>query len=232
MIILTTIILSLVINSYSFFQYSKRINDYISTTDNRLIDKNYLFSHYNEFVSQFNEINEYTQELEMSDLTILKILNFIKIIFSDLFFVIVTLTIDILLFYFIKKKSQSIAIIKHSKAAKKIKNNSSQRRLSAMIILNGINFLFLRTPSLILSFYGFIFRYDRNLKEHLPNLFSYYVCRTLKFCNLMVDVSFLFYLLSFIVQFLVFFKLDTNWKKIFNRKKLLFREWLNTFKLF
>ena len=46
-----------------------------------------------------------------------------------------------------------------------------------MIICNAINFIVFRTPSMILGFYGYNYRYDSLKNEHLPDLFSYNICR-------------------------------------------------------
>ena len=52
--------------------------------------------------------------------------------------------------------------------------------------------------------------------QNLPNLFAYYIFRTQHFCNLLGDVGFLFYLLSILLQFFIFNKLDKNFKICFN----------------
>ena len=56
----------------------------------------------------------------------------------------------------------------------------------------------------------------QQLNQNLPNLFAYYIYRTQHFCNLLGDVDFLFYLLSILLQFFIFNKLDKNFKICFN----------------
>lgn len=129
--------------------------------------------------------------------------------------------IDVKLFFFIKSKPQTenIAMQRITTRRRQINrvrhHQESQKRISAMIILNGLNFLLLRTPSLASSFYGFIYRYDSETKQHYTDLYSYYVCRSLRFCNALSDTFFLFYLISILVQFFIFYKLDKNFKKSF-----------------
>ena len=93
-----------------------------------------------------------------------------------------------------------------------------------MIILNGINFLILRLPLAVLSFYSFIFRFNRQLRKHEPNLASYIVCKRFRFCKNMENIFYFVYLNSFLFQFLIFYKLDTNFKDNFliTKKKIAF----------
>ena len=53
--------------------------------------------------THINDLDDYIQDLNDSDLLLLKIFSIIKIIFSDFFFMIITFTFDILLFIFVKK---------------------------------------------------------------------------------------------------------------------------------
>ena len=184
---------------------------------------NYLNSYYNQFISNFNEIDDYTQELNNLSLILLKVFNIGKILLSEIFFSFIIIIFDSLLFNFIK----SIFVKKRNRNNKhmikniilnrrKLKHDKiSQKRISSMIICNAINFIVFRTPSMILSFYGYNYRYDSSKNEHLPDLFSYNICRTRKFCNLVADVAFLLYLISFLVQFLIFYILDRNFKEVF-----------------
>ena len=61
--------------------------------------------------------------------------------------------------------------IQRKKKAQK-KPTKSHDRISIMIILNGINFLLLRFPLAVLSFYGFVFRYNREIGKYVPDLIS------------------------------------------------------------
>ncbi len=91
-----------------------------------------------------------------------------------------------------------------------------------MIILNGINFLIFRLPMAVLSFYGFIFRYDYQEKVHKPDLTMYLICRYFKFCRSLNEFFYFIYLNSFIIQFFIFYKLDKNFKKGLKSIKRMF----------
>lgn len=222
----SSICCALLINSYSYFQFTTySIDNYDLNSD--FIDISYMKSNADKFISNFNNINDYSQNIDESDFVFLKVLNVIKILFSDLFFVLFGLGTDFLLFLFIKNKNSNtklhVSFVSLQKIVKKKRKiRESQQRLSGMIILNGVNFMILRTPFLIISFYGFVFRYDSKNGIHYPNVYSYFICRTEGLCNVIIDVSFFIYLNSFIVQFLIFLKLDKNFKECFNvllRKK-------------
>ena len=64
---------------------------------------------------------------------------------------------------------------------RKKKRQESKKRISSMILLNGLNFLILRTPVLVVSFYGFFYRYDKSSGAPFPDFISYHVCRTFRF---------------------------------------------------
>ena len=76
---------------------------------------------YAEFFSKFNEVNDYTQDLSSSSLFWLNLLNLIKIIFSDIFFLIVGTIFDVLLLIFIKNqnKTQISGEVRKQKSAEK-----------------------------------------------------------------------------------------------------------------
>ena len=59
-------------------------------------------------ITASNEINDYTQEMSQAGRNTIQTLNIIKIIFADLFFVLVGSVIDILLFLFVKKKPKIV----------------------------------------------------------------------------------------------------------------------------
>ena len=64
------------------------------------------------------------------------------------------------------------------KYKKKRKLKESQNRIRLMIILNGLNYFLLRTPLLIVGFYGYIYRLNLNnnvIKEFLPSRFLYLI---------------------------------------------------------
>lgn len=95
-----------------------------------------------------------------------------------------------------------------------------------MIILNGLNFLALKFPLSFVNLYGLIFYYDLNSSNNnvlfRPNVAYYLICRIFHFCDSLDEFFYLFYLLSFLIQFLIFQKYDANFKqslkKIFKKK--------------
>ena len=112
---------------------------------------------------------------------------------------------------------------------RKENGTNRKKRISSVIFLNGLNFLALRTPILVVSFYGFVYRYDKSGCTHLPLFISYRVCRTLRFCNVLMDVSFSPFVISFFVQFFIFYKLDKNFKKSFTYlmiKLKILKQWI------
>jgi hypothetical protein len=98
---------------------------------------------------------------------------------------------------------------------KQKKKDSLKNRITLMIVLNGFNFILLRLPLAISSFYGFISRYDNQEKVYKPNLFTYLICRYFRFCLSLNGFFYFMYLNSFINQFFIILKLDKNFKNIF-----------------
>jgi len=95
-----------------------------------------------------------------------------------------------------------------------VKKNSKSRLIS-MVILNGINFLLLRFPLAIIDFYSLIFRLDKNATGYMkfkPDLFSFTVCRVMLICEDLKNIFITLYLISFFVQFFIFYKLDKNFQ--------------------
>jgi len=82
-----------------------------------------------------------------------------------------------------------------------------------------------RSPSIVLSFYGFIYRYDNIANYHLPIAYDYIICRRNHFCKIIAEIAFFFYLISIIYQYFIFLKSDKNFKttcdNIFKKKSLL-----------
>ena len=110
-----------------------------------------LKTEYSQRMAEFNELNDYSQDLNSPGLISLQILFFVKIVCSDLFFLIFGIVFYCLLFCFIRKQSakQEVPTLKLNlkfslKSIKKHKTVGS--RLSSMIILNGMNFMALRVP--------------------------------------------------------------------------------------
>ena len=210
---LITILISLVINCYIYFEFSTK----------KILQNNVEFIGKNPIqISYYSEINDYTQEMSETVRITLQILNVTKILLSDLMFLAIGLKIDFTLFLFVKKKPiignslsnviQSIAQVKKSKNKKKCK-----KRIISTIILNGINFIFFRTHSFALSFYGFFYRYDASESKHYPDFHSYSICRSYKFCNAINNLATFLFIFSYIIRFIIFYKFDKNFKKGFKK---------------
>lgn len=157
---------------------------------------------------------------------------FIRLIFSDLTHIILTSVIDVLLYYFVRKSLK--AKTKMISSAFRLRTASNQLRLNAvkksasksskrilrMILFNQLNFLLLRFPLAILSFYGYVLKYATELKRHQPDYFSYSMCKTKKLCVTVSEIFFYSYLTSFLTQFILFYKLVNNFNASFlNIKK-------------
>lgn len=150
---------------------------------------------------------------DFAELSVLSIVRYIKIIFSDLFYIIISFTLDMVLLKYVKTKRKTVRSCK----ADTKKNEHFSMRLTGMIILNGINFSIFRLPSSILSLYGFFFRFDARSFEYKPSVVGYIVCRLFMFCSCLNEYFYFIYLNSFIVQFFILTYLDKNFKKSFER---------------
>jgi hypothetical protein len=179
-------------------------------------------------------IDDFKENYSKTEYLVLHIFQYIKIIFSDTFYIIVSFVIDLILLKFVKKKLEQrkqliffpvlfnavnqVATIMMDPILERnrirIKRfDSTKKRMISMIILNGINFIFFRLPLSLLSFYGFIYRFDRNSNMYKPSLISYIICRKYKFCSALEDLFYFIYLISFIVQFAILYKFDKNFKE-------------------
>jgi len=191
---------------------------------------------YKEYHKQnFNVYKENYSELE---LMILKILQYTKTLISDIAYVIVSFSIDIVLVSFVRKKvsiKKSLTFVnpiafvafgqnKNAKEiSKKMSSNTSNRRITGMIVFNGINFLLFKLPYSLISFYGLVFSYDYdspNGKSFFkPNVASYMICRAFYFCDTLEYFFFLVYLNSFVVQFFILFIFDKNFRESYKQFK-------------
>jgi len=207
-----SMIISVFINLFHLFEYNFN-----------LAKKGDSFFEINSFESFFKDSNPSDEFIENFPLFQFYLLNFffyIKVIFSDLFYIIFNLIIDLKLLSFIKtqiaKKSRILAQIENNISNKA---NSTKNRITTMIILNGLNCLVLRFPSAFANFYGFIFRYDKTDKIFKPNISGYIVCRGFKICPSLQEILFFFYLISLLIQFLIFLKFDKIFRKGYNEIK-------------
>jgi hypothetical protein len=231
------LLFSFIINIHIFFEFSI-FKETSQTFQLKSFDSD-KFSIYKQ-----EPFNDYKENFIHSEYLVLDILQYIKIIFSDIFYILISFIIDLYLFFFVKKsmiKKERLTVSfvtnvnrvvldisrdqNNNEQEKQKKINSLKNRLTLMIILNGFNFLIFRLPMAMLSFYGFIFRYDYQEKVHKPDLTMYIICRYFKFCRSLNAFFYFIYLNSFIIQFFIFYKLDKNFKKGFKGIKIYLKKY-------
>jgi hypothetical protein len=231
------LLFSFIINIHIFFEFS-----IFKETSLTFQLKSFDVDKFNIYKQE--PFDDYKENFIQSEYLILDIFQYIKIIFSDIFYILVSFIIDLFLFLFVKKsmtKKERLTVsfvasvnrvvldisrFQNNEQEKEKKINSLKNRISSMIIINGINFLIFRLPIAILSFYGFIFRYDSQEKKHKPDLTMYLICRFFRFCISLNGFCYLIYLNSFIIQFFIFYKLDKNFKKGFKYIKIYWKNFL------
>jgi len=214
--LLISLLIAIFMNLFYFFEYNYNLARPITTyTSLGSFESFYKYSNpSDEFIEHFSKLQYY----------VINIFFYIKVIFSDLFYIVLNLIIDLKLLTFIKiqntKRIRNLAQVVNTNN----NNNSNQadsntNRLTSMIILNGLNCFILRFPSAFANFYGFIFRYDKTDKIFKPNISGYIVCRGFKICPSLQEILFFFYLISLFLQFLIFLKFDKIFHKGFNEIK-------------
>jgi hypothetical protein len=212
-------VFSFLINVYIFFVSSTKIESSSYNQGKRVDSLPDLFRYYN-----FEEIADYKQNFENSSAHLFNALQIIRIILSDLLYIVFVFIIDLALLKFItlhmRKKAAitklvEITLTESRKLKLKRQKKISQKRLSSLIILNGINFLLFKLPSSLVNLYSFIFYFDKTNNIYKPNIFSYTICRYFNFCENVAELAHLFYLLSYLIQFFIFYKLDKNFHEYF-----------------
>ena len=217
---------SLLINLFVCFQFS-----IISSDKQQFQMFKFDASNFSNYYKQ-DTINDYKETFNSEfEYKILNILQYVKIVFSDLSNIILATIIDILLLVFVRNKIRqkimitsvlptllnplalSVTTTTTATEATKKKKKSSKQRISQMVILNGINFLLFRFPLALLSFYGFVFRYNKFEMKYEPDLSSYIICKSYRFCAGLEKIFLCLYLNSYVIQFLIFYKLDKNFKE-------------------
>jgi len=221
------LLFSFLLNIHIFFEYSI-FNETTQISQLKTFD----FKKINSYKQE--PFDDYKENFSHSEYLILDIFQYIKIIFSDIFYIITSFLIDLILILFIKKsmsKKERLTVTfvvnvnrviigpienqaeNNDQTKRKKKTNSVKNKMTLIIILNGFNFIFFRLPLAILSFYGFFIRYDIEENKFKPNLIMYIICRFFKFCISLNSFFYFFYLNSFILQFFIFYNLDKNFKK-------------------
>ena len=224
--LLISLIFSILINANIIFEFNIRESS---------ADSEQLKPIESQFILDFRQdpIDDYKENFSTkSEYILLNVSQYIKLIFSDLAHIIVSTIVDCFLLAFVKNKLKqkqtllnargflSVNLIHSIRQVRlKKKQNQPKDRITQMIILNGINFLVLRLPVALISFYGFVFRYDQETKTAEPSLFSYIICKEKRLCASLHELFLCSYLVSFIFQFFIFYKLDTNFKLSFKNRK-------------
>jgi len=122
---------------------------------------------------------------------------YVKIFLSDLLMFCLNVHFDISIVVFIKRSQRHS--VHHSKLKK-----TSRSRITSMIVLNGLNFLFLRFPSDLVDFYGLIFTYEitHSFVNYKPYLSSYLICRIFRQNEFLVqNFSLVQFIFSICIEF-------------------------------
>jgi hypothetical protein len=225
---LISLIIAVFINLYHLFEYNFNLSKLPDYFQDGLKDVELFYKYSNpndEFIEHFTSFQYY----------LLNTFFYIKLIFSDLSYIVLNLIIDLKLLSFIKyQNSKKIKIISQvvisnnnnnnssNKTNKKSSANSNTNRLTSMVIFNGLNCFILRFPIALTNMYGFIFRFDKSDKLFKPNVYGYIVCRGFKICSHLQDIFYFLYILSLLIQFLIFFHFDILFRKGYNEIKLIF----------
>jgi hypothetical protein len=228
--LLLIVIFSIGINLFVYFKFSIKFRDTLS------MPYNYRTPAI-DYLSTVNNNNEYNKvNFSDSEYVILNVFQCLKIIFSDLTYIIATTIVDILLFKIVKKqmdnKRKILLNLNQNRtttatgANNKKKENilSAEYRISRMIILNEINYFIFRFPFAVYNFYDLIFRHDEKAEKHLPNLISFLVCHRFNFCKSIGQIFYFLYLISYFLQFIIFYKLDKNFKESCSLKITKFKK--------
>jgi len=171
------------------------------------IDNKYGMYFSDDSLKSVNSFIDYKINFNNSEFIAIKVFQILKIIFSDLTYIVATTIVDILLFNLIKKQMKNKRKILHlnnnnaSILVKKKKKMSAEYRLSRMIILNGINYFMFRFPYAI---------------------FNFYVCKSIG------EIFYFLFLLSYFIQFAIFYKLDNNFKQSFSSIKIGIKTYFNS----
>jgi len=220
--VFVTFLVSILLNIHFYFISSNDINQLDQSPGIEFETKSNLYTLevYEEYKLNFDELNQ----------KILNSMQIIHIIFSDIFYIILVVIIDLCLLSFVIKKmkskkllinqqqqqsSSSSSLLSNFVSKKRILNlkrqiKNSENRLSNLVILNGINFLLFKLPTALITFYSLIYYFDQTNKQFKPNLIGYIICRYYRFCNSLAELAYLFYLLSILIQFFIIYKLDKN----------------------
>jgi hypothetical protein len=211
--LLITLPFSILINIYVIFEYSIQLREYLSE------------------VQSYRPFDSFKINISKNEKLLLNIFQYLKIIVSDLSFYLLSIFFDVSLILFIKKSINSVRSALTVGFTSKIieKKKASKRRLTAMIILNGLNFFIFRLPLALIDLYGLIvsislFINSKNNEfslEYKPDLTVFLICRHFNFCDSLQKLFYSFYAFSFLIQFYIFYKLDSNFKEAIQKINFL-----------
>lgn len=222
---LITFIFSSAVNIYTCFQYAL---EETYQPNNELVEFHFNYSNYYEHKDPY----DYKQDFYSSDHLFLNIFQYIRIIFSDTIYIVMSFVIDVLLFFFVRtqmrNKEKLIFGLSLSAGGQELQKRqmntrrqarASINRITSIIILNSLNFLVFRFPASLLTFYGFIYFYDKTERRYEPSILGFAVCHGFRVCESLNELFHFLYLLSFIVQFFILFKLDKNFIQNYQEMK-------------
>jgi hypothetical protein len=207
--LIITIPISVLINIYTIFEYSSNTVASYSKLDSFIL---------------FNPLDKFFINLSSNQYIIFNVFQYAKIIFSDLLFYILIIFIDLFLIFFIKKSiTLAILVVANPMTNQNIiMKKNSKSKLKSMIILNGINLFIFRFPLVLIDVYGLFYSLNvenKNAINYKPNLHSYIVCRSFSFCESLKSIFYFLYLFSFLIQFFLFLKLDSNVRQSYDKIK-------------
>ena len=171
--------------------------------------------------------NDYLKQRETVASITLYTFHIIKIIFSDILFLVFNFIIDVKLYLFLKKSDlKKLELTKATKkdhltykqqkleVAKNRLSKVSKNKIKATIYFNFFNFFILKFPLILFSLLHFIFSYDekvlQNPDENKSSRLFITLCSFYKICESFSSLSLMFLLLSFLFQFYILIKLDRN----------------------
>ena len=233
------VVISLFVNVEIFFEFSVHRNNL-----------NSLFSYETGDYPFYSTSIHYLADLKVpygpdSNMpAILIALRYIRVLIVDVAYVIVSFIVDLKLYLFVREQMRKKAAITHEnehievpvipagtvsdrikRRRQEIKHRKKdiilKNRITGIIILNGVNFFLFRLPTALLSSTLLFFSFDSESVAFKPSRFAYKFCIVFRFCDLLREITLLFYFFSFFMQFFIMFKLDKNLKeairKIFNK---------------
>ena len=131
------------------------------------------FNDVGKFFKNLNPNDEFIENFPTWQYYLIYFFFYLKLIFSDLSYIVLNLIIDLKLLSFIKKQNTNRARIVNNVVNNNINNttknqgndrlNLTKNRLTLMIFLNELNCFIIRFPMAFANLYGFINRYDKTI---------------------------------------------------------------------